>query len=165
MLMRRIISTIFAWFYFWNFKNSPFSKKRKKAMKGERYRKKKRKKIALKKNDLIIFKDDKGVVCFSIQMEALFYIESDTNYITIYYSHQGKIEKYLMRSSLKAVLEENSNNNLVRCHRSYIVNFDKVKLYKKEKEGGVIELLNDLLPVIPVSKSHIENVLQKFQFQ
>jgi DNA-binding LytR/AlgR family response regulator len=96
---------------------------------------------------------------------SLFYIESDTNYITIFYENQGKIEKYLMRSSLKMVLEENVNDNLVRCHRSYIVNFEKVKMYKKDRDGGIIELLDDSLQAIPVSKSYIENVLHKFEFQ
>jgi DNA-binding LytR/AlgR family response regulator len=67
-----------------------------------------------------------------------------------------------MRSSLRMVLEQNANDNLVRCHRSYIVNFEKVKLYKKDRDGGVIELSHDQLPSIPVSKSHLENVLHKF---
>jgi len=121
----------------------------------------KRKKTA-QKIDLVTFKDEKGVPCFSVQMDALFYIESDTNYITIFYFCQGKLEKYLMRSSLRMVLEQNTNDNLIRCHRSYIVNFEKVKLYKKDKDGGIIELSNDSLPPIPVSKSYIENVLHKF---
>jgi len=163
--MKQLFSNILAYFYFWNFKNSPYSKKRKKAIKGEKYITRKKKQIPVKKAELVVFKDDKGTVCFSIQMDALFYIESDTNYITIFYSNQGKLEKYLMRSSLKTVLEQNKNDNLVRCHRSYIVNFEKVKLYKKDKEGGIIELSDDSLPSIPVSKSYIENVLRKFQFQ
>ena len=163
--MKQLLSSILAYFYFWNFKSSSHSKKRKKALKGKKYITRKKKEPPVKKTDLIVFKDDKGVICFSIQPEALFYIESDTNYITIFYSNQGKLEKYLMRSSLKMVLEQNATDNLVRCHRSYIVNFEKVKLYKKDKEGGVIELSNDALPSIPVSKSHIENVLRKFQFQ
>jgi len=163
--MKQLFSSILAYFYFWNFKNSSYSKKRKKAIKGEKYVTRKKRTIPVKRVDLIVFKDDKGTVCFSIQPEVLYYIESDTNYITIFYSNQGKLEKYLMRSSLRMVLEQNKHDNLVRCHRSYIVNFEKVKLYKKDKEGGVIELSNDALPPIPVSKSYIENVLCKFQFQ
>ena len=163
--MKPLFSSILAYFYFWNFKNSSYSRKRKKAIKGEKYVTRKKKNPSVKKVDLIVFKDDKGIVCFSIQMESLFYIESDTNYITIFYANQGKLEKYLMRSSLKMVLEQNADDNLVRCHRSYIVNFEKVKLYKKDKEGGTIELSNDALPSIPVSKSYIENVLHKFQFK
>ena len=163
--MKRLFSLIHSYFYLWNFKKSPFSIKRKKAIKVKKESSKKKKSIPTKKNDMLIFKDDKGIVCLSIQTEALYYIESDTNYITLFYANQGKMERYLMRSSLKMVLEENVNDKLVRCHRSYIVNFDKVKLYKKDKEGGVIELSNDLLPVIPVSKSYLENVLLKFQSQ
>jgi DNA-binding LytR/AlgR family response regulator len=163
--MKLTFSSIRAFFYFWNFKNSSFSKKKKKAIHGEKYKTTKKKTVPAKKMDMLVFKDDKGMVCFSIQMDALYYIESDTNYITIFYTNQGKIERYLMRSSLKMALEDNINDNLVRCHRSYIVNFEKVKLYKKDKEGGVIELTNDSLPVIPVSKSYIENVLFRFQIQ
>ena len=163
--MKRLFSSLHSFFYLWNFKRSPFSIKRRKAINAKKKSPEKKKNRTHKKTDMLVFKDDKGVVCFSIQMEALYYIESDTNYITLFYSNQGKLEKYLMRSSLKMVLEENVNDNLVRCHRSYIVNFDKVKLYKKDKEGGVIELSNDLLPTIPVSKSYTENVLLKFQSQ
>jgi DNA-binding LytR/AlgR family response regulator len=163
--MKQPLSSILQYFFFWNLWNNSFSKKRKKAIKRKKYRTTQAKNGVSKKNDLAIFKDDKGIVCFSVQISALFYIESDTNYITVFYTNQGKVEKYLMRSSLKMVLEENAYENLVRCHRSYIVNFDKVKLYKKDKEGGVIELLNDSLPAISVSKSYIENVLHKFQFQ
>jgi len=163
--MKQLLSRISACFYFWNFKNSSYSRKRKKVIKGMKHITKKKKNGYVKKTDLIVFKDDKGTICFSIQMDALFYIESDTNYITIYYMRQGKLEKYFMRSSLKMVLEQNKNDNLVRCHRSYIVNFEKVKVYKKDKEGGGIELSYDLLPSIPVSKSYIENVLCKFQIQ
>jgi len=160
--MKRLISSILACFYFWNYKNSPYSKKKKKAIKGEKYIQRKERKAPAKKSDLIVFKDDKGVTCFSVQISALYYIQSDTNYITLFYSCQGKLEKYLMRSSLRMVLEQNANDNLVRCHRSYIVNFEKVKLYKKDRDGGVIELSHDQLPPIPVSKSHLENVLHKF---
>jgi len=156
---------LFSFFYLWNFKKSPFAIKRKKAIQVNNNNSKRKKNKTPKKIDLLVFKDDKGVVCLSIQTDALYYIESDTNYITIFYSNQGKMEKYLMRSSLKMVLEENISTQLIRCHRSYIVNFDKVKLYKKDKEGGVIELSNDSLPTIPVSKSYIENVLLKFQTQ
>jgi DNA-binding LytR/AlgR family response regulator len=162
--MRHLLSRIFVCIYFWNFQKGSYAKKRKKVIEGKKYITKK-KATSMKKTDLIVFKDDKGIVCFSIQTESLLYIESDTNYITIFYSNQGKLEKYLMRASLKMVLEENRNDLLVRCHRSYIVNFKKIKIYKKDKDGGIIELSDDSLPSIPVSKSYIENVLSKFQFQ
>jgi len=163
--MKKLILHILACLYFWNFKKRSYSKKRKKVIHGKKYITKKQQPPPAKKADLIVFKDEKGIVCFSIQIESLYYIESDTNYITIFYANQGKMEKYFMRSSLKMVLEENLHEWLVRCHRSYIVNFKKIIMYKKDKEGGIIELSESSLPPIPVSKSYIENVLHKFQFQ
>ncbi|MCL2246464.1 MAG: LytTR family DNA-binding domain-containing protein [Lentimicrobiaceae bacterium] len=163
--MKKLFSRISSCFYFWNYTTSSYSKKREKALKGLKYRPQKREGKSTKKADLIVFKDDKGTVCFSIQIAALLYIVSDTNYITVYYTNQGKLEKHFMRTSLRMVLEQNQNPNLVRCHRSYIVNFEKVKMYKKDKEGGIIELSDDNAPSIPVSKSYIDNVLTQFQIQ
>jgi len=162
--MKKLLLHILTCFYFWNFKKKSYSTKRKKAIKGGKYVAQKKEMELRKKTDLIVFKDEKEVICFSIQLDALYYIESDTNYITIYYAKQDKLEKYFMRSSLKMVLENNPKDALVRCHRSYIVNFKKVIMYKKGKDGGVIELSGDSLPPIPVSKSYIDNVLRKFQF-
>lgn len=160
--MKQLLSRISSCFYFWNFTHSSYSKKRKKAIKGLKYRPQKKVNKPVKKGELIVFKDDKGTVCFSIQMSDLLYIVSDTNYITIFYTKQGKLEKHFMRSSLRMVLEQNINPDLVRCHRSYIVNFYKVRMYKKDKEGGIIELSDDSVPSIPVSKSYIDNVLSQF---
>jgi len=161
--MKPVFSRILSCFYFWNFKRSSFNRKRKKVIKGKKYRTERKRNLPVKKSDLIICTDDKGLVCFSIQIDALFYIESDTNYITLFYINHGKMDKFLMRSSLKKVLEENRNDNLLRCHRSYIVNFEKVKMYKKDKEGGKIELSHDSLPTISVSKTYLDNVLKRFQ--
>jgi DNA-binding LytR/AlgR family response regulator len=163
--MKSIVLRIIAYFYSWIFGKNSYSRKRKKVIKRKKEIAKRMDTKTSKKMELIVFKDEKGVVCFSIQTDSLFYIESDMNYIKIYYHNQGKLEYYLMRSSLKMVLEENKNEILVRCHRSYIVNFKKIILYKKSKEGGIIELSDASLPPIPVSKSYIENVLSKFQFQ
>jgi len=51
---------------------------------------------------------------------------------------------------------------LVRCHRSYIVNMDKVKILKKVKGGIVLELDEEETPDIPVSKTYYESFMQKF---
>jgi len=162
--MKQFFSRIFALFYFWKLKNGSYYRKRKKVIRRNNAKNKIIKAITTtKKIDFLVFKDEKGVICFSIQKESLHYIESDTNYITIYYSDQGKLEKYFMRSSLKMVLKDNPDANLVRCHRSYIINFKNVKVFKKDKEGGCLVLTDPLVPPIPVSKSYIDNVLCKFQ--
>ena len=61
-------------------------------------------------------------------------------------------------------MEENLTNDspLVRCHRSYIVNLDKVKVLRKTKEGIFLELDTDNTSDIPVSKTYYERVMNKF---
>jgi DNA-binding LytR/AlgR family response regulator len=61
-------------------------------------------------------------------------------------------------------MDENltKNSSLVRCHRSYIVNLDKVKVLRKTKEGIFLEMDAINTPDIPVSKTYYEKFMAKF---
>ncbi|MGC3979494.1 MAG: LytTR family transcriptional regulator DNA-binding domain-containing protein [Paludibacteraceae bacterium] len=52
--------------------------------------------------------------------------------------------------------------SLVRCHRSYIINLDKVKVLRKTKAGIFLELDVENTPDIPVSKTYYEKFMNKF---
>lgn len=112
---------------------------------------------------LIAFHDEKGDLKISVMLENLLYIESADNYATIYYLNKSGISHFLLRNSLKW-MEENlmEGTPLVRCHRSYIVNMDKVKILKKVKGGLVLELDEENTPDIPVSKTYYESFMHKF---
>jgi len=112
---------------------------------------------------LVAFPDEKGDLKISIMLENLLYIESADNYATIYYLNKSKQSHFLIRNSLKW-MEENLTKDtpLVRCHRSYLVNMDKVKILKKEKGGIVLELDTENTPDIPVSKTYYDSFMSKF---
>lgn len=110
------------------------------------------------KHTLINLSDDKGHLKLSVDIDNLFFIEAADNYVNIYYSNKDKISKFCLRNSLKNM--ENMNPNLIRCHRSYMVNFSKVKVLRKEKEGLVIELDSKDIPDIPISKTYSEKIIQ-----
>lgn len=114
-------------------------------------------------SDLISFYDEKSVLRLSVKHFNLYYIESDVNYITVYYTQNDEMKKYTLRSSLLKVEENSEFENLIRCHRSYLINYDKVKSFKKEKDGGMIELDHSSNPSIPVSKTYLATLLEKFQ--
>src|SRR5690606_24541434 len=99
---------------------------------------------------LIAFPDEKGDLKISVMLENLLYIESADNYATIYYINKSSKSHYMIRNSLKW-MEENlaMDTPLIRCHRSYIVNLDKVKILKKEKNGIMLELDAESTPDIP----------------
>jgi hypothetical protein len=115
------------------------------------------------KKGLIGFTDEKGELKISIMLDNLIYIDSADNYATIHYINKEKIANFLIRNSLKW-MEENLTKEtpLVRCHRSYIINLDKVKVLRKTKAGIFLELDAPNAPDIPVSKTYYEKVMEKF---
>lgn len=112
--------------------------------------------------EMIAFYDDKQILKLSLKKENLLYIESAENYVNICYLNKGKISKYLLRDTLKKMEENFSGTDIIRCHRSYIVNFENVKVIRKEKDGLMLDL--DSLPAIdiPVSKTYIDSVMKTF---
>ena len=68
----------------------------------------------------------------------------------------------MLRCRLKTVEESFRGSSLVRCHRKYIVNMQKVRILRKEKDGYELDLGNDAIKPIPISKTYSENVLSLF---
>ncbi|HEX2969467.1 MAG TPA: LytTR family DNA-binding domain-containing protein [Bacteroidales bacterium] len=112
--------------------------------------------------DMIAFYDDKGILKFSVKRENLLYLESAENYVNVCYLNKDKISKYMLRDTLKKVEETFAGSDIVRCHRCYIVNFDKVKVIRRDKDGLKLELDVPSATDIPVSKTYVSSVMQTF---
>lgn len=112
--------------------------------------------------DMIPFYDEKGLLKFSVKKESLYYLESTENYITICYLNKGKVSNYLLRDTMKKMEENFAGTGIIRCHRSFMVNFEKVKVIRKDKDGLKLELDNASMIDIPVSKTYADNVMQTF---
>ncbi len=112
--------------------------------------------------EMIPFYDDKSVLKFSVKKENLLYLESAENYVSICYLNKEKISRYLLRDTLKRMEEVFSGTQIIRCHRSYMVNFEKVKVIRKEKDGLKLEFDIPSVTDIPVSKTYVDNVMQTF---
>lgn len=111
---------------------------------------------------LISFPDEKGEIKITLAADNLLFIESADNYITIHYLNKAKLSRFLLRNSLKKLEELTQETTLVRCHRSYIINLDKVKVMRKTKDGIFLELDAINTPDIPVSKTFYPQVMEKF---
>lgn len=107
--------------------------------------------------------DSSGVLKLSVSAKNLYYIESDDNYIKVWYSDtKGVLKQYMLRCRLKTIEDSFSGSDLVRCHRKYIVNMSKVDILSSEKDGYVLDLGNESIDPIPVSKTYEEQVLARF---
>ncbi|HPE40905.1 MAG TPA: LytTR family DNA-binding domain-containing protein [Bacteroidales bacterium] len=114
------------------------------------------------KQNLIHFHDEKGTLRLSIKFSKLYYIEAADNYVNIYYENKGKISRFLLRKSLKSIEDSYKEYPLIRCHRSYIINVEKVKVLKKEKDGTYLDFDFGEINVIPVSKTYSQNIIDIF---
>jgi hypothetical protein len=112
--------------------------------------------------NLIPFKDEKDILRISLKMENLLYLEASDNYVNIYYVNKEKVTRFLLRNSLKKLESAFTESEIVRCHRSYMVNFKKVKVLRKEKDGLCLEMDTSDSIEIPVSKTYVESVMSTF---
>ncbi|MBQ8542847.1 MAG: LytTR family transcriptional regulator [Bacteroidaceae bacterium] len=117
--------------------------------------------IGFKSSSLISIRDSRGVLQLSVAKENLIYIESADNYICIWYIKNELLKKQLMRITMKDISEQLADTNIVRCHRSYMVNLDLVKVIRREKENLFLELGVPNVKEIPISKTYGEQVLRR----
>ena len=117
--------------------------------------------IGFKSNNLISIRDSRGVLQLSVAKESLLYIESADNYICIWYLKGETLKKKLMRITMKDICEQLADTNIVRCHRSYMVNLDLVKVMRREKENIFLELGMPQIKEIPISKTYGESVIRR----
>lgn len=113
-------------------------------------------------NVMIPFKDERGILRLSVKKSDFLYCKGSDNYVTIFYIDRDRVSKFLIRNTLKNIHNSLSNFSIVRSHRSYIVNAEKVKLIEKTKSGMVIKLDTDNPVDIPISKTYMEEVFRLF---
>ena len=71
-------------------------------------------------------------------------------------------DQYILRCRLKTVEESFKGSGLIRCNRKYIVNIKKVAMLRKESEGYVLDLGNENIPPLPVTKTYTDTILSYF---
>ena len=93
--------------------------------------------------------------------ENLLYIESDGNYAQVVCCEESNVKKDLYRSTLKHLDENIPDPNIIRCHRSYMVNLDQVKAISGNAQGFKLTLHN-CEEIVPVSRKYVPIVKNFF---
>ena len=107
--------------------------------------------------------DSSGALRLSVTSSNLYYIESDDNYIKVWYTDNlGEMKQYMLRCRLKTIEESFADSELIRCNRKYVVNMEHVRVLRKLRDNYILELDNDAIPPLPVTKTYEENVLARF---
>ena len=110
---------------------------------------------------LIRFYDEYKKLRLIIAQEAVLYIKSEQNYVYIHYLDNGRPKTYNLRSSMRALEDTLSRHGLVRCHRSFFVNPDHIRLVRKDSSGyAIAELDTPGLENVLISKTYYSSVSQ-----
>jgi len=99
-------------------------------------------------DDFLLFQSENGKDRLKLKLQDFLYANSSENYITINYLSNHLNKKHLIRKPLKVLEEElSAHPEIVRIHRSYLVNRIHVQNVKQAKGKVLIEIFAESLPV------------------
>ena len=108
---------------------------------------------------LIQFRDSQGKHKMSLSEDSIFYIESQDNYVQIFYNLEGKLSSYLLRCSTQKIEEDLDGTSIIRCRRSFLVNTAKIARYGKEHGHLTITLDHPSGKTITVTPAYYRAIL------
>ena len=100
---------------------------------------------------LISIKDENGKPMLSIAKENILLLKSESNYTAIFFRQEEKVEKKLIRSSLKNILQQLPATDFLRIHRSYSINVNN--LSSMDRKNGEIQVKLKQLPDLSLKVS------------
>lgn len=102
---------------------------------------------------LISLKDEYGKIKLSLQATDLLLLESTDNYVSVYFTSEGKAQRKLVRNTLKNLENTLKDNATIRCHRSFMVNMRNIELVQKKGKKILIKI-RGIEKSIPVSEKY-----------
>ena len=112
--------------------------------------------------DIINFHDYTGALKFTVKLENIYYIKAEGNYVNVLYNNKGGISSFVLRNKIQAIEDSLAGTPLMRCHRTYIVNSNNIKLIRNESDGYYIDFNQTGLESVPVSNTYREKIVKRF---
>ena len=108
---------------------------------------------------LITLQGENKEEIFKSTVNNILYITSEKNYASIFYIKDNEIKEALIRTSLSKIEQQLINHKqIVRCHKSYIVNANKVEEIQGNARSFLLKI-NQLDFLIPVSRNFPREML------
>jgi hypothetical protein len=97
-----------------------------------------------------------------VLQDDFLFVRSDGNYLDVYFLDAGNLQHSLIRNTLvtaQSMLHDHFPP-LVRCHRSFIVNLDRIEKVDGNAQGLVLKM-KGCEEKVPVSRKYIEELKSK----
>ncbi|MEO0473389.1 MAG: LytTR family DNA-binding domain-containing protein [Bacteroidota bacterium] len=118
---------------------------------------------SLVSDQTILLQSPNGKEQLKFAPSQLLYISSADNYSLIYLHTEAESERHILRGSLKAIAEQIDHPDIMRVHRSHIVNLQQVRKWSSHSGGVALHLFGqaETLPVSPKYKDLVLSQLTK----
>ena len=113
-------------------------------------------------SNIVHFKDEKGEIRLSINVENVLYAEAADNYVIIKYINNDKLVDFFLRTNLKKLSDDLRDTPIQRCHRSFMINLTHVTSLKKDQTEFIIQFDTTSIKDITVSKTYQEAIMEAF---
>lgn len=113
-------------------------------------------------SSLVTILSESGTDELKIAAHDILYIKAADNYIEIFYLKESNVIRKLIRNSLKNIaINLAFDNTFLRCHKSYIINLQKVDHVTGNAQGYKLHVPG-ADELVPVSRSNNETVKKYF---
>jgi hypothetical protein len=107
-----------------------------------------------KKPHRVVLKGENKDESIEFDISEFLFAKAESNYVEVFVQKDSINQSSLLRIPMKAIEEKLSfSENVLRCHRSYIVNIDHVKAASGNAQGLILNIGQD--QEIPVSRRYV----------
>ncbi|MEM9928744.1 MAG: LytTR family DNA-binding domain-containing protein [Bacteroidota bacterium] len=90
----------------------------------------------------------------SVDPASILFCESRQNYVRCVFLREGSAAEELIRATLSGVAEQLSATEILRCHRSYLVNTQHIRAARGNAQGLRLDLVGTD-EIVPVSRAFV----------
>mgnify|MGYP003750670627 CR=1 FL=1 len=95
----------------------------------------------------------------NVNSQELLAIKAVENYIEVYANQEGKLNKTVLRNTLKNAEESLTGvKHINKCHRNYLVNLEKVKRFTGNAQGLTLNFGESIELSVPVSRAYVKTI-------
>jgi hypothetical protein len=98
----------------------------------------------------------------NLRVEDLLYIEASDNYSTVYWRDETGVKKKMLRANLKSIESQLDSTDVVRCHRSFMVNINAIRQVDGNTNGYRLSILDSDF-MVPVSRGKGKEVMERIK--
>lgn len=98
----------------------------------------------------------------NLHVKDLLYVEASDNYSTVYWRGETAVQKRMLRVNLKSIESQLGSTEVVRCHRSFMVNINAIRQVEGNTNGYRLSIRDSDFRV-PVSRGKGKEVIEKIK--